>query len=122
MKRPKTMYELKQDILASPVLRKRSQEEIGISLNLNQATVSRILRGQFKRRSSAVERICRYAQISRITTRPLPELDASLDQLTRIARRGAPGDRQALKLIRLAAEMLAHGTPAASTSRRPSVR
>lgn len=106
MKRQKTTHELRREIMASPELRTHSQEEISRRVKLNQATVSRILRGQFKRRSVAVNRVCDYAKISRMTDRPLPELEASLDRLKQIARGGSPGERRALKLIRLAAELL----------------
>ena len=106
MKRQKTIRELRQDILLSEKLRTKSQEEISRSLKVNQATVSRILRGQFKRCSKAVERVCNYAEISRMTSQSMPELEASLQRLTEIAQRGSARDRRALKLIRLAAELL----------------
>jgi hypothetical protein len=106
MKRQKTVRELRHDIMASKLLRARSQEEISRSVKVNQATLSRILRGSFKRRSPAVDRVCSYARISRITNDPLPELEVSLDRIARIAQRGSSGERRALKLIRLAAELL----------------
>jgi transcriptional regulator with XRE-family HTH domain len=106
MKRQKTVRELRADIMASRTLKARSQEDIGRKLRLNQATLSRILRGQFKRRSPAVDRVCIYANISRITSRPLTDLEVSLARITRMAPRGSAGERRALKLIRLAAEIL----------------
>lgn len=111
MKRAKTPGELRQEIAAAERLRDRPQEQIAAELKLNQATLSRITRGQFKRVSPAVRRVCEYAQISCITTRPLPELDASLAALAAIASRRGSADPRAIKLIRLAAELL-EGSPA----------
>jgi hypothetical protein len=106
MPRPKTVRELREDILGSERLKARPQEEISRSLRLHQATLSRILRGKFKRRSDAVERVCKYANISCITDAPLAELDASLARLTRVATGSSTSHRHAIKLIRLAAELL----------------
>jgi hypothetical protein len=114
MKRPKTIRELRREIMASDSLRAKPQEQICHSIGVNQATLSRILRGQFKRRSKAVDRVCKYADISCITTQTMPELEASLQQLARIARGNSPAERRALKLIRLAAELLDTEAPAAS--------
>ena len=111
MKRPKTVRELRHEILHSEVLRTKPQEAISHSVSMNQGTLSRILRGHFKRRSGAVERVCRYAHISSMTDQPKPELETSLDQLARIARRGSPNDRRAMRLIRLAAELLERDAP-----------
>jgi len=116
MNRRKTIPELRSEIMASERLMEKSQEEICRSLRINQATVSRIVRGKFKRYSTAVARVCNYASISCMTERPLGELDASIDQLTRLAKGGSTHERHALKLIRLAAELLkseaAPGIPA----------
>ncbi len=106
MARPKTIRELREEITGSERLKARPQEEISTSLRLHQATLSRILRGKFKRRSSAVDRVCKYARISCITNRPLAELDASLARLTRVATGDSASKRHAIKLIRLAAELL----------------
>lgn len=106
MPRPKTIRELREEIIASDRLKRRPQEEISQSLRLHQATLSRIIRGKFKRRSSAVDRVCQYAGISRITDKPLAELDASLDRLKRVATGNSANKRHAIKLIRLAAELL----------------
>jgi hypothetical protein len=106
MARPKTVRELRQEIAVCTRLKNRPQEEISRSLRLHQATLSRILRGKFKRRSSAVERVCKYAGISCITEQPLTELDASLKKLTQVATGNSSTKRHAIKLIRLAAELL----------------
>ena len=106
MKRPKTVGELRREIQLSEKLKTQSQEEIGRALSIHQATLSRILRGQFKRRSSAVDKVCQYAQILRMTDLPMSQLEASLDQLSQLATSGSPNGRCALKLIRLAAELL----------------
>lgn len=106
MKRQKTPRELREEIIASPLLRSKSQEDLGRSLNLHQATLSRILRGKFKRRSEAVDRVCKYAQISCITDEPPPELDESIERLTRAVDADTASKRHAIKLIRLAAELL----------------
>jgi siderophore synthetase component len=113
MKREKTVSELRQEIMASAVLREKSQDEISRAVRVNQATLSRVVRGQFKRRSKAVASVCEYASISCITSQPVPELSASLDQLSGLARR-SPNARHALKLIRLAAELLETDLPAAT--------
>ncbi len=106
MPRPKTIRELREEIIGSERLKAHSQEEISRSLRLHQATLSRIVRGKFKRRSPAVARVCKYAGISCMTNQPLAELDASLARLTRVATGGSASKRHAIKLIRLAAELL----------------
>lgn len=106
MTRRKSIAELRREIVASPKLRRRSQEEIAHSLGVNQATLSRILRGQFRRYSPAVAKVCSYATILRMTDQPADALASSLNQLTALARGGSAEKRHALKLIRLAAELL----------------
>ncbi|MFM9092902.1 MAG: hypothetical protein ACKOUK_14330, partial [Verrucomicrobiota bacterium] len=69
--RPKTIPELRQEIQASAKLQAESQGAISQTLGLTQATVSRILRGQFKRQSKAVDKVLVYAEISCITESPL---------------------------------------------------
>jgi transcriptional regulator with XRE-family HTH domain len=114
MKRQKSPRELRDEIMRSPVLRAKSQEEISRSLSLHQATLSRILRGKFKRRSDAVDRVCKYAQISCITEQPPAELDDSIDRLTRAVEGNSASKRHAIKLIRLAVELLEHESLARS--------
>lgn len=106
MRRPKTIPELRSEILNSPRLKAKSQGEIASAIRVNQATVSRVLRGRFKRYSKAVDRVCHYAGISRMTDTPLNEFEASLGRLTKLAQGNSPHEQHALKLIRLAAEML----------------
>lgn len=106
MNRQKTTAELRVEIMASAVLRAKSQEEIAASLEINQATLSRILRGQFKRYSRAVAKVCSYARISCMTARPRNAVGASLERLTVLARGRSIQERHAMKLIRLAAELL----------------
>jgi hypothetical protein len=106
MARRKTISELRSEIMASARLRAKSQDEIAQSLKLNQATLSRILRGQFRRYSPAVAEVCKYAAISCITSRPPGALELSLHQLTALAKGRSAEERHALKLIRLAAELL----------------
>lgn len=106
MRRSKTIAELRAEIRASTRLKSQSQTELSTILKVNQATVSRILRGQFRRVSPAVTKVCMYASISCITNRPLGELDASVDRLARLTRGRTPRERQAIKLLRLAAEIL----------------
>jgi transcriptional regulator with XRE-family HTH domain len=106
MRRSKTIPELRAEIRASSRLKTQSQVELSSILRVNQATVSRILRGQFRRVSPAVAKVCKYASISCITSRPLGEIDASVDRLARLTRGRTPRERQAIKLIRLAAELL----------------
>lgn len=118
MPRRKTIPELRDEIMASGKLRSQSQEALCQSLGIHQATLSRILRGKFKRYSPAVASVCNYASISCMTSRPLDELDASLHRLTALARGGQTHERHALKLIRLAAELLKTEVPAAVASRR----
>jgi transcriptional regulator with XRE-family HTH domain len=119
MMRRKTIRELRDEIIASPRLKERSQEEIATTVGVNQATLSRILRGRFKRVSGAVDRVCTYARILRMTDRPLAEIDASLAQLKGLARGRTTRERHALKLIRLAAELLeAEPSPRAPERRR----
>jgi transcriptional regulator with XRE-family HTH domain len=109
MTRRKTIPELRIEIMASAKLRSKSQEEIARSLRLNQATLSRIRRGRFKRYSNAVTKVCSYALISRMTDRPPPALGASLERLTLLAKGRSTNERHAMKLIRLAAELLESG-------------
>ena len=92
--------------MASEKLRAKTQEVIAHSLNLNQATVSRLLSGRFKRLSPAVNKVCAYAQISCMTDHPLNPLGASLARLTLLAKGRSSHERHAMKLIRLAAELL----------------
>lgn len=106
MTRRKTIHELRREIMASPRLKAQSQEAICQSLSIHQATLSRILRGQFKRASDAVVRVCKYAHISCITEQPLDEMEASLARLTALARGRSARERHALQLIRLATELL----------------
>lgn len=106
MRRPKTIPELRSEIVAHPRLISESQETLSARIGVNQATVSRILRGRFKRYSKAVDRVCRYAQISRMTEAPLNEFEASLGRLNALAQDISPRQQHALKLIRLAAEIL----------------
>lgn len=109
MSRRKTIPELRVEIIASGKLRAKSQEEIAHSLSLNQATLSRILRGRFKRYSPAVAKVCTYAQLSCMTDRPRDALGASLDRLSVLAKGRSSHERHAMKLIRLAAELLESG-------------
>ena len=118
MTRRKTISELRTEIMASEKLKAKSQEEICQSLRINQATLSRILRGKFKRRSKSVDRVCSYASISCITSQPLGDLDASLDRLTLLAKGTSLHERHAMKLIRLAAELLETGLVASGSGRR----
>jgi len=118
MRRRKTIPELRDEIMASAKLRGQPQEALGVSLGIHQATLSRILRGKFKRYSPAVASVCNYASISCMTSRPLDELDASIHRLTALAQGGATHERHALKLIRLAAELLKTTAPAEAALRR----
>lgn len=118
MSRRKTIPELRSEIMASAKLKEKTQEEISTMLRLNQATVSRILRGKFRRYSGAVEQVCRYASISRMTERPLGELEASIDRLALLAKGTSSHERHALKLIRLAAELLGAETSSPVSDRR----
>lgn len=124
MRRPKTVSELRAEIQASPRLKSQSQAEISSAIKVNQATISRILRGQFKRVSPAVSKLCTYASLSCMTDRPLGEFEASVDRIARLAHGRSPRERQAMKLIRLAAEILesdlatAAPHPAAGSPRR----
>lgn len=106
MTRRKTISELRSEIMASAKLRAKSQEEIAQRIKLNQGTLSRILRGQFRRYSPAVAKVCNYATISCMTNLPPGALEHSLDQLTSLAQGRSAEERHALKLIRLAAELL----------------
>lgn len=106
MSRRKTVHELRSEIATSSRLQSKSQVEISTSIGVNQATVSRILRGRFKRCSPAVQKLCRYAAISCITTDPMGEFEASVDRLARLAQGRSPKEKHAMKLIRLAAEIL----------------
>jgi hypothetical protein len=118
MSRRKTVPELRTEIMASERLKAKPQEEISATLKINQATLSRILRGKFRRVSPAVARICVYASISRMTEKPKGELEASLDRLSLLASGGSAHERHAMKLIRLAAELLESGDAPAVPSRR----
>jgi transcriptional regulator with XRE-family HTH domain len=106
MARRKSISEIRRDISASTSLHDRSQEALAQSLQLNQATLSRILRGRFRRYSPAVAKVCSYASISRMTDRPADTLEAAINQLAALAKGGSAEKRHALKLIRLAAELL----------------
>mgnify|MGYP000885054822 CR=1 FL=1 len=106
MRRPKTISELRAEIRASPRLCSQTQAKLSRLIRVNQATISRILRGQFRRVSPTVARVCAYAGISRITDRPLGELEASMSHIASLPRGLTPRERQAMKLIRLAAEIL----------------
>jgi hypothetical protein len=76
------------------------------------------MRGKFRRYSAAVAKICSYASISCITERPLGELEASIDRLALLAKGGAAHKRHAMRLIRLAVELLESGeSPARPASR-----
>jgi transcriptional regulator with XRE-family HTH domain len=118
MSRRKTIPELRTEIMASEKLKAKSQEEISSVLDINQATLSRILRGKFRRLSPAVDRVCIYASISRMTEQPMGELEASLDRLSLLASGGSAHERHAMKLIRLAAELLESGDAPAVPARR----
>ena len=118
MSRRKSIPELRAEIMASEKLRSQSQGALSSLLGLHQATLSRILRGKFQRHSSAVTAVCKYASISCMTSRPLDELDASIHRLTALAQGGATHERHALKLIRLAAELLKTEPPARGALRR----
>jgi hypothetical protein len=111
--RPKTIPELRQEIQASAKLQAESQGAISQTLGLNQATVSRILRGQFKRRSKAVDKVLAYAEISCITESPLTPFEVTVTQLEKLAAARSPNGRHAAKLIRLAAELLESSLPPA---------
>ncbi len=117
--RPKTIPELRQEIQASPKLQAESQGAISESLGLNQATVSRILRGQFKRRSKAVDKVLNYAEISCITDQPLTPFEVTVTQLEKLAAAHSPNGRHAAKLIRLAAELLESSLPPAEEDAMP---
>jgi transcriptional regulator with XRE-family HTH domain len=121
MPRRKTIPELRDEIMASEKLRGRPQDTLSQRLGIHQATLSRILRGKFQRYSPAVEAVCKYACISCMTSRPLDELDASIHRLSALAQGGATRERQALKLIRLAAELLKAEAPSYPPSRRQRV-
>lgn len=109
--RPKTIPELRQEIQASAKLQAESQGALSQTLGLNQATVSRILRGQFKRRSKAVDKVLAYAEISCITESPLTPFEVTVTQLEKLAAARSPNGRHAAKLIRLAAELLESSLP-----------
>ncbi len=117
--RPKTIPELRQEIQASPKLQAESQGAISEALGLNQATVSRILRGQFKRRSKAVDKVLNYAEISCITDQPLTPFEVTVTQLEKLAAAHSPNGRHAAKLIRLAAELLESSLPPAEEDAMP---
>jgi transcriptional regulator with XRE-family HTH domain len=117
--RPKTIPELRQEIQASPKLQAESQGAISEALGLNQATVSRILRGQFKRRSKAVDKVLNYAEISCITDQPLTPFEVTVTQLEKLAAAHSPNGRHAAKLIRLAAELLESSLPPAEEDGMP---
>jgi transcriptional regulator with XRE-family HTH domain len=118
MSRCKTIPELRTAIMASEKLKAKPQEEIARALDINQATLSRILRGKFRRVSPAVTRICSYASISCMTTRPLSDLEASIDRLSLLAGGPSAPERHARKLIRLAAELLESTAASPTTPRR----
>jgi len=119
MSRPKTIPELRQEIQASAKLQAESQGAISQILGLNQATVSRILRGQFKRRSKAVDKVLIYAEISCITENPLTPFEVTVTQLEKLAAVRSPNGRHAAKLIRLAAELLESSLPPAEGESMP---
>jgi len=118
MSRRKTIPELRVEITASEILKAKPQEEIAGVLDVNQATLSRILRGKFRRYSRAVEKVCHYASISCITDRPMDELEASIGRLTLLARGASAHERHAMKLIRMAAELLESQPPPSLSNRR----
>ena len=91
--RPKTIPELRQEIQASTKLQAESQGAISQILGLNQATVSRIIRGQFKRRSKAVDKVLAYAEISCITDQPLTPFEVTVTQLEKLAAARSPNGR-----------------------------
>jgi transcriptional regulator with XRE-family HTH domain len=117
--RPKTIPELRQEIQASPKLQAESQGAISQALGLNQATVSRILRGQLKRRSKAVDKVLSYAEIVCITDQPLTPFEVTVTQLEKLAAARSPNGRHAAKLIRLAAELLESSLPPAEEDAMP---
>ncbi|MBM3842027.1 MAG: hypothetical protein FJ397_01985 [Verrucomicrobia bacterium] len=120
--RPKTIPELRQEIQASAKLQADSQGAISTLIGLNQATVSRILRGKFKRRSKAVDKVLNYAGISCITECPLPPFEVTVTQLEKLAAAHSPNGRHAAKLIRLAAELLESSLPPPSEESMPEAQ
>jgi transcriptional regulator with XRE-family HTH domain len=122
MSRPKTIPELRQEIQASAKLQADSQGAISEIIGLNQATVSRILRGQFKRRSKAVDKILAYAEISCITESPLTPFEVTVTQLEKLAAARSPNGRHAAKLIRLAAELIESSLPPAGEHVMPEAQ
>lgn len=120
--RPKTVHELRQEIMASSRLRAEPQEVLSQKIGVNQATVSRILRGQFKRRSKAVDKLIVYASISCITDTPVNEFDATVIHLERLAAARSPNGHHAAKLIRLAAELLESSLPDEATGSLPAAQ
>ena len=120
--RPKTIPELRQEIQASAKLQADSQGAISELLGLNQATVSRILRGQFKRRSKAVDKVLAYAEISCITDQPLTPFEVTVTQLEKLAAARSPNGRHAAKLIRLAAELLESSLPPSPEEALPAAQ
>jgi len=120
MTRPKTIPELRSEIQASAKLQAESQSAIASFLGLNQATVSRILRGRFKRRSKAVDKVLIYAEIICITDSPLTPFEITVTQLEKLAAVRSPNGRHAAKLIRLAAELVESSLPPAEGESMPA--
>lgn len=104
MRRKKTMNELRQEILTWRARHDDLQEAIAHDTGVNQGTISRILRGHFRRPSKALRAVCAYADISPITDKPLPPLELSLQELAQLAQ-SSPHHRRILRLLRLAKEL-----------------
>lgn len=112
MLRRKSIAELRTAIATSRRLQASSQTALAQSMGLHQATLSRILRGRFRRCSPAVLKVCKYANISCMTDSPPGAMERSLQRLSSLARGRTANERHALKLIRLAAELLESREPA----------
>lgn len=101
--RQKTPAEVHRDLLASGIFDRETQLAIAKEIKVDQATVSRIFSGQFKRINKSVRRICEYADVTTVET-------ASPEMLHSWMRSGAtlndPQKRKLLEIIGLAVELL----------------
>jgi transcriptional regulator with XRE-family HTH domain len=101
---PKTTLELHRELVSSGIFDRETQASLATATGVNQATISRIAQGQFKRVNKSVVAICKYAHIK--TTRnnsAFRQLKSLLASRSSVAD---PEKRKLIDIIDLAVDLL----------------
>jgi transcriptional regulator with XRE-family HTH domain len=99
----KTSLELHRELLASGLFTRETQAAIADAVHVNQATISRIAKGQFKKVNKSMLAVCKYADIETIKTSGGKHLRALLESRSDLID---PEKRKLIEIIDLAVDLL----------------